>query len=186
MKTHFLPWILVGLLAACGGETDTTPTVSASAAQAASETAAVLPIMNLDYTAYRHAANTLLKTNKTGLQIPDHIRPTPNSSGSKNLQHDLADGLTLAIDTDTADKIQTVRIVWQSEKNPSQNEQLAKGAAALLTAVTPDDKTIMRDAQAQMNEAVRSNQASEFVRWGNAYKIVSTNLPSVVLTAKPE
>lgn len=142
--------------------------------------------MNIDYASYVKSANTLLKSNKTGLQIPDHIYPTANSSGGKNMQHDLADGLTLAIDTDTADKIQTVRIVWQPEKNPNKSEQLSKGAAALLAATASDDKTMMRDIQAQMNMAISSNQAREFVRWGHAYKIANTNLPSIVLTAKPE
>lgn len=191
MKKLIAALLAIGVIAAIVAPREETnaPTqavekTASSPAQAASKPTS--RVMNIAYADYVKAANALLKSNKTGLTIPDHVYPTPNSSGGKNMQHDLTDGLTLAIDTDTADKIQTVRIVWQPEKNPNKSEQIGKAAAALLAAATPDDKSMTRDVVAQMNEAVRSNQAREFVRWSNAYKIASTNLPSVVLTAKPE
>lgn len=100
--------------------------------------------------------------------------------------HDLADGLTLAVETDSDNKIQIVRVIWQPEKNPKQNQQLVKGAAALIAATLPDDPTMPKDVAAQINLAATNKDAREFVRGGIAYKIASTNQPSVMLTAKPE
>ena len=100
--------------------------------------------------------------------------------------HDLADGLTLAVETDSDNKIQIVRVIWQPEKNPKQNQQLVKGAAALIAATLPDDPTMPKDVAAQINLAATSKDAREFVRGGIAYKVASTNQPSVMLTAKQE
>ena len=146
----------------------------------------VMHIMDMDYASYVSAANTLLKNNKTGLKIPNHIHPTPNANGGKNMLYDLDDGLTLLIDTNAEDKLQNVRIVFDPDKNPNKNTSLRQGAAILLAALAPNDKTMLRDVEAQMDKAVSSDQAHEFVRYGNAYKIVSTHLPSIVLTARAE
>ena len=146
----------------------------------------VMHIMDMDYASYVSAANTLLKNNKTGLKIPNHVHPTPNANGGKNMLYDLDDGLTLLIDTNAEDKLQNVRIVFDPDKNPNKNTSLRQGAAILLAALAPNDKTMLRDVEAQMDEAVSSDQAREFVRYGNAYKIVSTHLPSIVLTARAE
>ena len=142
--------------------------------------------LHMDYANYVSAANTLLKNNKTGLKIPNHIQPTPNANGGKNMLYDLDDGLTLLIETNAEDKLQNVRIVFNPDKNPNKSTSLRQGAAILLAALAPNDKTMLRDVEAQMDEAVSSDQAREFVRYGNAYKIVSTHLPSIVLTARAE
>lgn len=107
------------------------------------------------------------------------------------LQHDLSDGLTLAADTDKADMISTVRVVWHTDKEQHNAEKLAKAAAALIAATAPEDRTLLRDTNDQIKMAIESHNAQkdptrEWARGGVAYKVTVTNLPSVVLTAKPE
>lgn len=186
---HYAFLLCLGL-AACGGENPAPSAVSApvavSATTQAASTPIALPTLNMDFSSYAKAANKQLKTSKTGLTIPESAFPTPNSNGGKNMLHDLADGLTLAVETDSDNKIQIVRVIWQPEKNPKQNQQLVKGAAALIAATLPDDPTMPKDVAAQINLAATSKDAREFVRGGIAYKVTSTNQPSVMLIAKPE
>ncbi|WP_325320165.1 hypothetical protein [Kingella oralis] len=184
-----MPFILAALLAACSQEpqsSNSTTTSDVAAPTIAASTPVPTRVMALTYSDYQKVANKLLKVEKTDLTIPEHIHPTPNPKGSKNMLHDLAEGLLLSVETDTQDQISEVRIVWQPEKNPQQSKKLSSAAAALLAATLPDDKSMIKDVKAQMNMAVESNQVREFARFQVSFKIASTNLPSVVLTAKPE
>ena len=132
-----------------------------------------------------------LADQKTGLTLPEHVVPTDNKTGGKNLLNDLSDGLTLIVDTDKADKIAAVRVVWDTDAVPEKAEKLAKAAAALIAATAPEDRTLLRDTNDQIKMAIESHNAQkdptrEWVRAGVAYKVTVTNLPSVVLTAKAE
>lgn len=173
-------------LSACSGQSEEQPAPAQSQEQIQSE----LKTMPVSYTDYQSAANKGLADQKTGLTLPEHVVPTDNAEG-KNLLHDFLDGLTLTVDTDKADKITAVRVVWNTDAMPQKAEKLSKAAAALIAATAPEDRTLLRDTGDQIKMAINSHNAQkdptrEWARGGIAYKVTVTNLPSVVLTAKPE
>ena len=182
MKKILLTLSVLVALSACGGQSEEQPASAQPQEQAQSE----LKTMPVSYTDYQSAANKGLADQKTGLTLPEHVSPTDNAEG-KNLLHDFSDGLTLTVDTDKADKITAVRVVWNTDAMP----QLSKAAAALIAATAPEDRTLLRDTGDQIKMAIDSHNAQkeptrEWARGGIAYKVTVTNLPSVVLTAKPE
>ena len=74
---------------------------------------------------------------------------------------------------------------------PQKAEKLSKAAAALIAATAPEDRTLLRDTGDQIKIAIDNHNAKkdptrEWARGGIAYEVTVTNLPSVVLTAKPE
>lgn len=173
-------------LSACGGQAEEQPASAQPQEQAQSE----LKTMPVSYTDYQSVANKGLADQKTGLTLPEHVVPADNAEG-KNLLHDFSDGLTLTVDTDKADKITAVRIVWNTDAVPQKAEKLSKAAAALIAATAPGDRTLLRDTGDQIKMAIDSHNAQkeptrEWARGGIAYKVTVTNLPSVVLTAKAE
>ena len=184
MKTLTLLIAAAFALSACGGQ----PTEQNAPVQ--EQAKMELKTMPVGYADFHKAANKGLADQKTGLTLPEHVVPTDNSEG-KNLLHDLSDGLTLAADTDKADMISTVRVVWHTDKEQHNAEKLAKAAAALIAATAPEDRTLLRDTNDQIKMAIESHNAQkdptrEWARGGVAYKVTVTNLPSVVLTAKAE
>lgn len=186
MKKILLTLSVLVALSACGGQAEEQPASAQPQEQAQSE----LKTMPVSYTDYQSAANKGLADQKTGLTLPEHVSPTDNAEG-KNLLHDFSDGLTLTVDTDKADKITTVRVVWNTDAVPQKAEKLSKAASALIAATAPEDRTLLRDTGDQIKMAIDSHNAQkdptqEWVRGGIAYKVTVTNLPSVVLTAKPE
>lgn len=173
-------------LSACSGQYEEQPASAQPQEQAQSE----LKTMPLSYPDYQSAANKGLADQKTGLTLPEHVASTDKTEG-KNLLHDFSDGLTLTVDTDKADKITAVRVVWNTDAVPQKAEKLAKAAAALIAATAPEDRTLLRDTGDQIKIAIDNHNAKkdptrEWVRSGVVYKATVTNLPSVVLTAKPE
>ena len=174
-------------LSACGSQSEEQPASAQPQEQAQSE----LKTMPVSYTDYQSAANKGLNDQKTGLTLPEHVVPIDNAEG-KNLLHDFSDGLTiLTVDTDKADKITAVRVVWNTDAMPQKAEKLSKAAAALIAATAPEDRTMLRDTGDQIEMAIDSHNAQkeptrEWARGGFAYKVTVTNLPSVVLTAKAE
>ena len=186
MKKILLALSVLVALSACSGQSEEQPASAQPQEQAQSE----LKTMPVSYTNYQSAANKGLNDQKTGLTLPEHVVPTDNAEG-KNLLHDFSDGLTLTVDTDKADKITTVRVVWNTDAAPQKAEKLSKAAAALIAATAPEDRTLLRDIGDQIKMAIDSHNAQkeptrEWARGGIAYKVTVTNLPSVVLTAKPE
>ena len=186
MKTLTLLIAAAFALSACGGQAEE----QTASAQSQGHPQVELKAMSVSYADYQSAVNKELSDQKTGLILPEHVVPTDNSAG-KNLLHDLSDGLTLAVDTDKADMISTVRVVWHTDKEQHNAEKLAKAAAALIAATAPEDRTLLRDTNDQIKMAIESHNAQkdptrEWARGGVAYKVTVTNLPSVVLTAKAE
>lgn len=186
MKKILLTLSVLVALSACGGQSEEQPASAQPQEQAQSE----LKTMPVSYTDYQLAANKGLADQKTGLTLPEHVSPTDNAEG-KNLLHDFSDGLTLTVDTDKADKITAVRVVWNTEAVPQKAEKLSKAASALIAATAPEDRTLLRDTGDQIKMAIDSHNAQkeptrEWARGGIAYKVTVTNLPSVVLTAKAE
>lgn len=186
MKKILLTLSVLVALSACGSQAEEQPASAQPQEQAQSE----LKTMPVSYTDYQSAANKGLADQKTGLTLPEHAVPTDNAEG-KNLLHDFSDGLTLTVDTDKADKITAVRVVWNTEASSEKTEKLAKAAAALIAATAPEDRTLLHDTGDQIKMAINSHNAQkeptrEWARGGIAYKVTVTNLPSVVLTAKPE
>ena len=177
MKKILLTLSVLVALSACGGQSEEQPASAQPQEQAQSE----LKTMPVSYTDYQSAANKGLADQKTGLSLPEHVSPTDNAEG-KNLLHDFSDGLTLTVDTDKADKITAVRVVWNTDAMPQKAEKLSKAAAALIAATAPEDQIKMAiDSHNAQKEPTR-----EWARGGIAYKVTVTNLPSVVLTAKAE
>lgn len=173
-------------LSACSGQSEEQPAPAQPQEQVQSE----LKTMPLSYPDYQSAANKGLADQKTGLTLPEHVAPTDKTEG-KNLLHDFSDGLTLTVDTDKADKITAVRVVWNTDAVPQKAEKLAKAAAALIAATAPEDRTLLRDTGDQIKIAIDNHNAKkdptrEWARGGIAYKVTVTNLPSVVLAAKAE
>lgn len=186
MKTLTLLIAAAFALSACGGQLEE----QSASVQSQEQVQAELKTMSVSYADYQSAANKGLTDQKTGQMLPEHVVPTDNTEG-KNLLHDLSDGLTLAVDTDKADVISTVRVVWHTDKEQHNAEKLAKAAAALIAATAPEDRTLLRDTNDQIKMAIESHNAQkdptrEWARDGVAYKVTVTNLPSVVLTAKAE
>lgn len=173
-------------LFACSGQYEEQPAPAQPQEQVQSE----LKTMSASYAEYQAAANKGLADQKTGLTLPEHVAPTDKTEG-KNLLHDFSDGLTLTVDTDKADKITAVRVVWNTDASSEKTEKLAKAAAALIAATAPEDHTLLRDTNEQIKIAIDNHNAKkdptrEWVRGGVVYKATVTNLPSVVLTAKAE
>lgn len=173
-------------LSACSGQSEEQPAPAQPQEQVQSE----LKTMSASYAEYQAAANKGLADQKTGLTLPEHVVPTDNAEG-KNLLHDFSDGLTLTVDTDKADKITAVRVVWNTDAMPQKAEKLSKAAAALIAATAPEDRTLLRDTGDQIKIAIDNHNAKkdptrEWVRGGVVYKATVTNLPSVVLVAKAE
>lgn len=185
MKTLTLLIAAAFALSACG-----QPEGQSASAQPQEQVQAELKTMPVGYADFHKAANKGLADQKTGLTLPEHVVPTDNTEG-KNLLHDFSDGLTLTVDTDKADKISAVRVVWDTDAAPQKAEKLSKAAAALIAATAPEDRTLLRDTNDQIKMAIDSHNAQkdptrEWARGRVAYKVTVTNLPSVVLTAKPE
>ena len=195
MKKNLLALSIILALTACGGSpaepAASKPEVQAVEAKASSEKEATLPTIKLNYSDYQAAANKILKAAKTGLSIPDHVVPTNNSAGTKNMLHDFSDGLVLSVETDKSDNMAEIRVVWDTDTAPNKAEKLSNAAAALIAATAPEDRSLERDTRSQIKMAIESHNAQrnptrEWTRGGIAYKVTVTNLPSVVLTAKLE
>ena len=137
MKKILLTLSVLVALSACGGQAEEQPASAQPQEQAQSE----LKTMPVSYTDYQSAANKGLADQKTGLTLPEHVSPTDNAEG-KNLLHDFSDGLTLTVDTDKADKITAVRVVWNTDAVPQKAEKLSKAASALIAATAPEDRTL--------------------------------------------
>lgn len=184
MKTLTLLIAAAFALSSCGGQPAEQNTLIQEQAKMELKT------MLIGYADFHTAANKGLSDQKTGLTLPEHAIPTDNTEG-KNLLHDFSDGLTLTVDTDKADKVTAVRVVWDTDAVPQKAVKLSKAAAALIAATAPEDRTLLRDTGDQIKMAIDSHNAQkdstrEWVRGGVTYKVTVTNLPSVVLTAKPE
>lgn len=194
MKIKLLSLAVISFLAACGGEPTNQQPIKTQTQQSQVQTGdpvAALPIIDLNYADYLASANSRLRAAKIDLQLPATAIPVVHDSTSKKMFHDFSDGLSIIVMTNNNEQLNEVRVVWNTDVAGGKAKQWQQAAAALLAATAPEDRTLERDAADQIKMAIESHNSGSdptrtFARGGVAYKITVTNLPSVVLTAKPE
>ncbi|MDU4299577.1 MAG: hypothetical protein E7I45_01165 [Eikenella corrodens] len=193
MKKFSSLMVVSFILSACSNEPaayngSSEQPMPASQVSASESPTITIPSMDLEYAAYRAAANDALRTAKTGLSIPETVVFADSNDGSKRGYHNFSDGLSVQISTTTDNKITEVRVVWNSDENKAKADKLLVAAAALIAATAPEDRTLQNDTSDQIKIAIQSHNdkhdpTRNFARGGVAYKVTVTNLPSVVLTA---